>query len=393
MGITVSSSISNSDARWKGFARVLILALVGLFATGYLFILIVDPYGMLPLSFDFGRGPITAEQRFFYPSLAKKPQFNSAIIGSSTVRLLNPDDLNPLFDSTFVNLAMNAASVFEQEAIFDVFLRYHPHPKTVIFGVDHVYFDKSNYAKHIGAVKPEHFPEWMYDENPFNDWLPYTWRTMQIALKQFKVITGMSQAKYRVDGYEDFTKTMFTQDMDRRREEIYGSKTPKQRIPVEPPVQATQELIESLDFPAIGHLDRMLSRLSDTTRAVVVIPPFHAYHQPPPGSEDAVKWQEFKRRVADVVCGHHNAALFDFMIESPMTTRDENYFDKIHYTVAVAREIAQEISRKAVSRTNTPNYIRYCDPMRASIGRENGCFLPEEINLTKKFSLSAVDAP
>ena len=369
MGITVNSFISNSDARWKGFVRILIIAFVGLFAAGYLFILIVDPYGMLPISFDFDRGPITAEQRYFYPGLAKKSQFDSAIIGNSTVRLLNPDDLNPLLESRFVNLAMNAASVFEQEAIFDVFLRYHPHPKTVIFGVDHVYFEKNNYAKFIGAAKPEHFPEWMYDENPLNDWLPYNWRTMQITLKQFKCITGMRPFKFRVDGYEDFTKTMFAHEIDHIREVIYGSKTPKEKKPVEPAVQATPELIKSFAFPAIGHLDRMLSRLPDTTRKIVIFPPFHIYHQATPGSEEAVKWQEFKRRVADLVCRYQNAALFDFMIESPITTRDENYFDEIHYTVTVAKEIARWIAREEVSTADNPNFNRYCNRMTASFKR------------------------
>jgi hypothetical protein len=57
------------------------------------------------------------------------------------------------------------------------------------------------------------------------------------------------------------------------------------------------------------------------------------------------------------------------MIESPITTRDENYVDKTHYTVAVARDIAQGIAREADSTINNPNYIRYGDPMRASIGR------------------------
>jgi hypothetical protein len=71
----------------------------------------------------------------------------------------------------------------------------------------------------------------------------------------------------------------------------------------------------------------------------------------------------------DVVCGHQNAAVFDFMIESPITTRDENYVDKTHYTAAVAKDIAQGLAREADSTINNPNYIRYGDPMRASIGR------------------------
>jgi len=71
----------------------------------------------------------------------------------------------------------------------------------------------------------------------------------------------------------------------------------------------------------------------------------------------------------DVVCGHQHVAIFDFMIESLITTRDENYVDKTQYTVAVARDIAQGIVREATSENNNPNYIRYCDSVRASIGR------------------------
>jgi hypothetical protein len=369
MGITVNSSISNSDARWKRFAIILISSFIGLFVAGYVFILIVDPYGMLPLSFDFDRGPITAEQRYFFPNLAKKSQFDSAIIGTSTIRLLNPDDLNPLLKSNFVNLAMNAASVFEQEAIFNVFLRYHRDPKTVIFDVDDAYFDKNNYTKHIGGVRPEHFPEWMYDENPFNDLLPYNWRTMQITIKQLKCITGMRPYKFRLDGYEDYTKTMFSHDIDHIRKIIYGSKTPKKKKPLEPPVQATPELIKSFEFPAIRHLDRMLNRLPESTLKIVIIPPFHVYHQATPGSEDAVKWKVFKYRIANLVCRYQNAMLLDFMIESPITTRDENYFDQIHYTVAVAKEISRWIAQESISQADNPNFNRYCNRMTASFKR------------------------
>ncbi len=361
MEITVNSSISNSDAPWKRFFRILTISLIGLFAAGYLFILVVDPYGMLPISFDFDRGTITAEQRFFYPNLAKKSQFDSAIIGTSTIRLLNPDDLNPLLESRFVNLAMNAASVFEQEAIFNIFLRYHPYPRTVIFGVDHVYFDKSNYAKHIGAVKSEHFPDWMYDENLLNDLLPYNWRTMQITIKQLKCITGMKPPKFRVDGYDDFTMTMFSHDIDHIREIIYGSKTPIEKKPVEPPAQATPELIKSFEFPAIEHLERMLDRLPDTTLKIVVIPPFHYFHQATPGSMDDIKWEEFKRRLAEVTCRYENALLVDFMIKSPITTKDENFLDQTHYTVPIAQEMARAIAREVFTLSSSPNYFRYCN--------------------------------
>ena len=176
----------------------------------------------------------------------------------------------------------------------------------------------------------------------------------------------MRPYKFRLDGYEDYTKTMFSHDIDHIREIIYGSKTPKKRNPLKPPVQATVKLTKSFEFPAIMHLERMLSRLPESTLKIVVIPPFHIYHQAIPGSEDAIKWKEFKHRIEKLVCRYQNALLLDFMIESPITIRDENYFDQTHYTVEVAKKISHWIAQEAVSQADNPNYNRYCNRMTAS---------------------------
>ncbi len=336
----------------------MIISLTGLFAAGYLFVLVVDPYGIIPISFSKDRGFAT-DPRFFLPNLAKRPQFDSAIIGTSTVRLLNPKDLNPLLNGRFVNLALNAAFLFEQEAILDVFLRHHSQPKFVIFGVDHVnFFNGDNYAQFIGGV-PENFPVWLYDESFFNDLLPYNWRSIQHAVKQLRSITGMNPFKYRSDGYEDFTKR-HPYDIDRVRNIIYGSSTPQAKVPVQPPVIKTPELLKTFQFPAVRHLDRMLGRLPDATLKIVIIPPFHHFHQATPGSTDDIKWEEFKRHVVDATCRYENSILIDYMIKSPITTADENFLDQIHYTVPVAKKIARSIAREVVSQTISPNYLRYC---------------------------------
>jgi hypothetical protein len=365
MGVTVNSSISNSDTVWKRYFRILIIALIGLFAGGYIFIITVDPYGIFPFSLSIHRGFAT-DPRFFMPNLAKRTQFDSAIIGTSTIRLLNPEDLNPLFEGRFVNLGMNGAFLSEQNAILDVFLRYHPRPKAIVIGVDHLNFDKSAFhAKYIERL-PEHFPNWLYDEKRANDLPPYNWRTIQHAIRQLRGITGMTEFKYRFDGYEDFTKRR-PYDIDRARKIIYGSTTPKNKIPLNPPVQVTPEQIEAFKFPALIHLEKMLDRLPESTLKIVVVPPFHYYHQATPGTLEDIKWNEFKRRVATIVCRYPNIALIDFMIESPITTRDENFLDQIHYTVPVARKIARLLAKGAFSRADGPLFNRFCSNLIGAV--------------------------
>jgi hypothetical protein len=261
---------------------------------------------------------------------------------------------------------MNGAFLSEQKAILDVFLRYHNSPKAVVLGVDHLNFDKStSHAKYLEEF-PEHFPTWLYDEKRANDLPPYNWRTIQHAIRQIRGITGMTQFKYRFDGYEDFTKRR-PYDIDRARKIIYGSTTPKNKIAANPPVQVTDKQIEAFTFPALSHLEQMLERLPVSTLKIVIVPPFHIYHQATPGSMEAIKWDEFKRRVATIVCRHQNIALIDFMIESPITTRDENFLDQIHYRVPVAQEIARLIAAGAFSQVDGPNFYRYCSDMTRRI--------------------------
>ena len=357
----MNSSISNSDDIWKRYFRIMIAALIGIFAGGYLFIIISDPYGVIPYSLSKNRGFAT-DPRFFMPNLAKRTQFDSAIIGTSTIRLLNPEDLNPLFDGRFVNLGMNGAFLSEQKAIMDIFLRYHHRPKAIILGVDHLNFDKSTYHEKYLDQFPENFPKWLYDENRANDLPAYNWRTMQHAIRQMRSITGLTQFKYRFDGYEDFT-TRRPYDINRARKIIYGSTTPKNIIAVNPPAQVTREQIEAFKFPALSHLEKMLKRLPESTLKIVIIPPFHIYHQAAPGSMEAIQWGEFKRRVATIVCHYQNIALIDFMIESPITTSDENFLDQIHYRVPVAQEIARLIAVGAFSKKEEPQFYRYCSDM------------------------------
>ena len=64
----------------------------------YAFVVLVDPYDTLPLSPPADRPLVAGNQRFSYPSLARSNRFDSAIVGTSSSRLLRPEVLNPLFD-------------------------------------------------------------------------------------------------------------------------------------------------------------------------------------------------------------------------------------------------------------------------------------------------------
>ncbi|MEA3231336.1 MAG: hypothetical protein U9Q05_06240 [Thermodesulfobacteriota bacterium] len=349
-------SIFSSSGGWKTFLRTAACVLVVLFLGSVVFIMVVDPYASIPFSPDWERSTVGGDQRLFYPNLARAARFDSAIVGTSSGRLLRPEDLNKQFASRFVNLCLNSASVYEQESMLNIFLAHHPHPKTVIFGIDHVYVDEKYNKPHIEPAFE--WPEWLYDQNPFNNFPPYRLHTLTHAWRQFLSMTGLKTYKYGRDGYTDFTRPMDEYDLNRARMKIYGTQEPKPVKAVFPPAQMSSAEIDAFKFPNLAILVRMLRKLPHETVKILVLMPAHHFIQPAPGSADAIHWQEFLRRLTKLTRNLPGGYILNFNIPSPITTQDANYWDGLHYTVVVAAELVSLIAEGVQGTIDNANYVR-----------------------------------
>src|SRR5580692_7043296 len=106
----MSSSTSSSDGGWRRFFRLTVGSAAVITGVLYAFVVLVDPFNALPLSPPFDRAPVTSNQRFEYPALARSARFDSAVFGASTSRLLPPASLNASLGGQFANLEMNDAT-------------------------------------------------------------------------------------------------------------------------------------------------------------------------------------------------------------------------------------------------------------------------------------------
>ncbi len=187
---------------WRGFWVTTIGTAAGLAAGVYALVLVVDPYDTVFFSPPFDREPVTTNQRFSFPALARKRRFDSAIIGTSTTRLLEPARFDAELGGSFVNLSMNSGTAWEQSRIFKVFLSRHPRPRTVIFGLDVVWCEAADsYRK----FTPRPFPPWLYDDDPWNDLLHlFNLPALEETARQFAYLTGIRAPKYGKDGYTRF---------------------------------------------------------------------------------------------------------------------------------------------------------------------------------------------
>ena len=63
-----------------------------------------------------------------------------------------------------------------------------------------------------------------------------------------------------------------------------------------------------------------------------------------PGTPGALAWNECKRRVARLAARVPNTLAVDFMLPSPITVTDDNYWDALHYRVAIADRLAHDLA-------------------------------------------------
>ena len=321
----MSPSDSRPDA-WRRFAKTLLATALLSVAVLYGFVVIVDPWDALPLSPPLPRVPISTNARFSFPALARSPRFDSAVVGSSTSRLLQPAMLDQGFSAHFVNLAMNAATAYEQEQILGVFLRAHPQPRVILVGLD-VSWCTTQFAQ----FTPRQFPAWMYGGSGWAGYLhmltPYA---VQEAANQFAVMTHMKRRRYGLDGYTRFVPP--DQDYDTaRRDAAFRRWEPVDNRPA-PEGEAV--------FPPLALLRDMLGRIPARTRKILFFVPYYVERQGGPGGAERRRWDECKLQVAAIASGT-GAEVMDFMIPSAITRDKDHYWDPIHYREPIAARVVE----------------------------------------------------
>ena len=326
---------------WPRYLHTLLLTTLVCVLVTYTWILLVDAYDTIWFSPPLKREPIGKNQRFSYPALARNPSFESLILGTSSIRLLNPRELNPALDASFVNLAMNAATPYEQSQILGLFVRHHPKIRYLLHGVDDFWCNPSRPSDQL-TKRP--FPAWMYDENRWNDLLYlFDSATLKQTWGQFRNLLGLRTPTQGRDGYTVFVPPESMYDLNKVQAKIYGNEAPHLKPDFEPPPEVSQDQISGWTFPNLVMLGEMLKSLPADTTKVLILPPYHQFHMPAPGSIAAAQHVECKTRITRLAAETPNTTLIDFMFRSPITLEDENYWDPEHYRVGIATLIGESV--------------------------------------------------
>lgn len=330
---------------WPHFIRLFLGMFVGLLGGAYAFVLLLDPYGIVPFSLPISRPIVSLFQRHEYPKIVRSGRFDSYIVGTSTSRLLDPHILDPLFNARFANLAMNSMSAWEQARMLTYVLDHAAPPKVVMIGLDRVWCDHE--APRTMPIIGD-FPDWLYDDNPWNDYLHLLNEpTVELAARTLGTQIGLYRERIRSDGFGVFTPPEADYDARRAEQAIWHG--PPRSLPFDrSPYLLSAAEREALQFPALPWLDATLGKLPASTLKVLAFMPVHVASQPEPGSRDAAVEAECKDRVV-AIAARHGAEVIDWRIPSPITTVDENYWDNLHYRLPVAQKLARELGTAAVA--------------------------------------------
>jgi hypothetical protein len=339
---------------------------LGLALAFYLLILAVDPYGRHA---GPGREPtpiMDVNQRFMYPQIIRSGRYDSAVFGTSTIRLLDPKRLGELFGGRFANLGLNAGTPWEQVQLMDLFLRRVPQPRTVILGIDPTWCEEDADRKRLTRRA---FPLWLYDDDPLNDWPELlNLKSLEISLRVALERLGAMRERIRGDGYEVFVPPDSSYDLGRAQAHIRAHERAAKGGPAAPAAAGGDHHSEALRMPALAWLGALLGRFPASTAVILTFMPAHVVAQPQPGSVDFAEDEECKARVTEMAA-HGRATVVDFRRRSAVTVEDANYWDPIHYRLGIARRIADSLWEAYANGREAPDGF---DRILARGGRASG---------------------
>lgn len=334
----------SETAAWARFVRLYLGIFGGALAAIYLFVLLVDPFHTFSFSLPLERRIVSISQRYMYPQIIASGKFDALVIGTSTARLIDPEILNPGFGARFANLAMDSATAWEQTQLASLFRRRVGAPKALIVGLDSVWCDPKADAN---RVTPRGFPDWLYDDNRWNDFLYLlNYATLEIAGRMAGYWLGVYRERLRSDGYGVFVPAESAYDPARVRVHFRkleeGQENPSAGTPV-------------TRFPALDWLDAMLGELPRSTETILAFMPVSVTAQPQPGSVAAANFAACKQRVADIARAR-GAILADWAIPSDITREEANYWDPLHYRLPIAHDLARDLAGPARAGQGSGSY-------------------------------------
>jgi hypothetical protein len=293
-------------------------------------LVVSDPYDTGRLTPFPSSGVTSFDQHMAAASLGRQPGATAAIVGNSTIQLVDPAELTAATGIGFVSLTVAGAGPLEQIAVAHWFESQHASERghkvqALVFGLD------KSWCRDDGRLEPINpFPFWLVSDSS----LDYLTGMMRLETfgglgRKLEVMLGWLKPP-RADGYHDYDKGQARNPDGLRREFAIDAF-------YAPPMGKAE-------FAALPKLWTILEALPASATAVFVFVPRHASSLPASGSPEARSETLCKQAFRSLAARREKTAFVDLLQNDAMSRTDDNFFDQIHYRHPVAHAVAVAIA-------------------------------------------------
>jgi hypothetical protein len=290
-------------------------------------IVAIDPYD----TGRFGIPGVVGVPEFGQPlrnaSIARRHEFNSSLIGNSTLQLINPANISSKTDGKFASLTMLGGGPLEEMAMAEWFVHNHKSGVwAMVIGID------EPWCQPTGEVKRGRpFPFWLYSRSN----LTYLAGSVRLDSLKHAVVRVAVWSGYmngmRADGFEDYEKLLpWTRDVAIRE---VGKPRP---IPAFDSTRA--------EFPAVSLLHEFMAQLEPSTRLLIVILPRYHRSLPAAGSNHFQLEAACKERLIQVAAGRARTEVLNLLKDDAHARSIDYWWDNVHYRGRVVREVEMRIA-------------------------------------------------
>ena len=330
---------------WKRFLRAFAITGAAALALVIALVLLVDPLGVSPVGlFEPKAGFALKDRRFLVQQLIRSGQFDSFLLGSSTIHSVDPDWAEAAFGGKFANLAIHGATPHELARVLEAVARSRPRLRTIVLGLDG--------GRWCGAKPPETyhpravFPESLYDADRLNDFLVLlNMEMLNTSFEQLAVDLKLEAPQTAADGYRN--------ELDEAKWKPFKPGKDACKLACEEKVPATDRGATASigtpqhSFPALRLLEEAIASLPTGAKLIVVMMPPHISAQPDTAAERA-DLDLCKQRIAALATSRSGYTI-DFDIASAWTRNADNYWDASHFRTAIAKDFVRRV-KEAIER-------------------------------------------
>ena len=334
--------------RWRRYILILLATAAALCLALMGFILFSDPYDTGWFA-GMGRSGIPAYgQRMADASRGRDPQFDSAIVGNSTIQIVNPARLDAALPGSFVSLAIPGTGPYEQLTVLEWFVVHHPGGvRFVIVGIDSRWCDTPTAFGPQGVSYP--FPFWLYAGSRW-DYLAnvFSYKSLEAGVRRLSVLSKPDRLA-RADGFNDYELgKQYDPNSARRLMELGGNEGDQA---AETGSAAMNAAAPGTDVgPQFPRLGAILRSLPGTVTVVLVFPPREADALPAAGSNGTAAIAACKNAAHELAGADARVRVVDFLIDDSIARDPNNFWDSLHYRGAIARQIEDRIVAAAEGR-------------------------------------------